>query len=266
MSALRAGLLERILTPGALSVAFQPILERTGAGWELHALEALTRGPRGTNVESACVLFEYAREKLAERRVDEAALRLALAGAAGIPGWQRLSLNLHASSLCAGDGLPDLLASLARDSSIDPARLIVEVIEYGPAWDLGAFRRGLDALRGHGMRIALDDVGRGHSNYRMLLDVAPDYIKIDQCIVHGCDHDPRRRAVIESLSYLARKLDCEVVAEGIESAGELVAVLDAGVRHVQGHLFEQRLGRAALLDSPWLAGGEAVTAALARLR
>src|ERR1051325_4047429 len=68
-------LLDVILEPDALTVLFQPILEYRAGQWHLHALECLVRGPKGTNLEPANVLFEYARRKHAEGLVDRACVR-----------------------------------------------------------------------------------------------------------------------------------------------------------------------------------------------
>ena len=64
------------------------------------------------------------------------------------------------------------------------------------------------------MRIALDDVGLGHSNFQMMVDAKPDYFKLDRYFVHGCHRDKYRRAVVASVAKLAEELDSSVVAEG----------------------------------------------------
>src|ERR1700686_3957395 len=99
-------LLDAILAPGGLSVLFQPIYEIHGQTLTLHALEALTRGPAGTNVHRADVLFEYARRKGAEGDLDHLCIELALREVATLPTQPVVSLNVHASTLERYDDFP----------------------------------------------------------------------------------------------------------------------------------------------------------------
>jgi EAL domain-containing protein (putative c-di-GMP-specific phosphodiesterase class I) len=231
-------LLDTILDPGGLRVLFQPIVEVGPEGKRgVHALECLTRGPQGTNLENAGVLFDYVRRKREESRVDRACVSTALETAAPIPNRPALSLNVHASTLGRDLGFPAFLGERAAASHIPPGELIVEIVEHAPPWDGHSFLSALQSLRDMGVRIALDDVGLGQSNYRMVLDCRPDYFKIDRYFAHGSAGDPHRRAVMESVHQLARKFGAQVVAEGIERPEDLETIKSLGIALVQGYLF-----------------------------
>ncbi|HSD67691.1 MAG TPA: EAL domain-containing protein [Vicinamibacteria bacterium] len=245
-------LLDDILAPGRLSVVFQPILDMSDARSRLFALECLIRGPHGTNVESAEVLFDYVRRKRAEAAVDRACVAAALADAAHIPGEPRLSLNVHAWTLGRDPGFRAFLLEQAHEARIDPRRLVVEIVEHAPLLDVPAFRRTLSELRASGIAIALDDVGLGQSNYRMILDVRPDIYKLDRYLVSGAWSDPHRQIILDSLARMVRRLEARAVAEGVEDHHELVAVEAAGIDLVQGFLFSRPLSRADLLASGFL--------------
>lgn len=227
-------LLDRILEPGALSVVFQPVVEEPGRG--VHYLEALIRGPQGTSAESPDVLFEYARRKHATASVDRACVGAILADARRLPASVRLGLNVHASTLALDLEFLNYLGDAASINGIDPERLIVEIVEHAPPWDVKAFRAGLDGLRAIGARIALDDVGLGHSNFMMILECRPHYFKIDSYFVRGSHVDFYRQAVLASVARLAQPFGAQVVAEGVESRGDLAAVHEAGIGLVQGFL------------------------------
>src|SRR5262249_34161739 len=96
-------LLDHILGPDGLSPRFQPIMEANGPEWNLHAVECLMRGPSDTNIESADILFEYARRKRAESVVDRACISAALKAAAQLQTVPRFFLNIHASTLGRDD-------------------------------------------------------------------------------------------------------------------------------------------------------------------
>jgi EAL domain-containing protein (putative c-di-GMP-specific phosphodiesterase class I) len=230
-------LLDRILEPGELSVVFQPIFEFTSGKRSLHAIECLIRGPRGTNLESADLLLEYVRCKREENLVDRVCIETALAAARALPGQPQLCLNVHASTVGRGESFLTALADAANRNGVALKRLTVEIVEHAPPWDGAGFLRAIAGLREMGIRLALDDIGLGQSNYKMILDTRPDYFKVDRYIVHGAHADIYRLAVLESIAQLARKFDGRAVAEGVESAADLKAVLDLGIDLMQGFLF-----------------------------
>ncbi len=247
-------LLDVILEPGRLSVVFQPMFEVCAASHQLFAVECLIRGPRGTNVERPSVLFEYVRRKRAEAAVDRACVATALADAGRLPGEPRLSLNVHASTLGRDPGFHDFLLERAEEARIDRRRLVVEIVEHAPPLDVPSFRRALTELRDAGIAIALDDVGLGQSNYKMILDVRPEIYKLDRYLVSGAWSDPYRQVILDSLARMVRRLQARAVAEGVEDHHELAAVEAAGIDLVQGFLFARPLARADLLAAGYLSG------------
>jgi EAL domain-containing protein (putative c-di-GMP-specific phosphodiesterase class I) len=225
-----------ILEPQGLTTLFQPIFEARCSGRRLFALEALTRGPRHTNIERSDVLFEYVRRKRGEPKVDLLAMASALRAARGLPSVPALSLNVHAVTLERERCLPHWLSELAREYAVPLDRLIIEIVEHAPPWSGTQFLDNLHQLRDLGVRIALDDVGLGQSNFRMIVDCRPDLLKIDRHFVEGCHADPLRRAVLESISDLACRLGGRAVAEGIDDERDLEAVSAAGIGLHQGFL------------------------------
>jgi EAL domain-containing protein (putative c-di-GMP-specific phosphodiesterase class I) len=254
-------LLDAILEPGRLSVVFQPIFEVGLETPRLHGLECLIRGPRSTNAEQPLVLFEYVRRKRAEAVVDRACVATALSEAAQLPASPRVSVNVHASTLGRDAGFPAFFLDCGREAGIDPSRLVVEVVEHSPPLDVPSFRLALNNLREAGVAIALDDVGLGQSNYKMMLDVRPDIYKLDRYLVHEAWNDPYRQVILDSLARMVRRLEARAVAEGVETPQELVAVEAAGIDLVQGFLFAKPLTRADLVDSGFLTGRAPASAA-----
>jgi EAL domain-containing protein (putative c-di-GMP-specific phosphodiesterase class I) len=247
-------LLDTLVEPGRLSVVFQPIFEVAGSNPHLYGLECLIRGPRGTNAERPAVLFEYVRRKRAEALIDRACIAAALTEAARIETRPRLSLNVHASTLGRDTGFPAYLLDLAAVARIDARRLVVEIVEHSPPLDVPSFRGALAALREAGVAIALDDVGLGQSNYKMILDVRPDIYKLDRYLVAGAWNDPYRQVILDSLARMVRRLEARAVAEGVETQQELVAVEATGIDLIQGFLFARPLPLPELVASGFLTG------------
>jgi EAL domain-containing protein (putative c-di-GMP-specific phosphodiesterase class I) len=225
-----------ILAAGGLSVVFQPIFDLDEDRPAVYAYEALCRGPKGTHFERAGVLFDYVRFKKQETPVDRRCIELAIAEGATLARSSFLSINVHALTIERDADLPRLIGEVTSRYGLDPSRIILELVEQSV---YGANRKllpALDRLRTMGIRIALDDVGLGHCNYKAILDVRPEVLKIDRYFVQNCAADPARQALLRSISSLACDFGATVVAEGIEQDDELATVRSANIRFGQGYL------------------------------
>jgi len=230
-------LLQQVLSKGGIVPIVQPIFRLDGDTHKLAGVECLTRGPGNTPFQRADALFAYARRKRAEHIVDQHCISAALEAASSIPPQIRLSVNVHASTLGRCADFCGWLCATAAENSIDPQRLTVEIVEHAPVWNRPEFSQTLAALREAGMRIALDDIGIGHSNFQMMVDVKPDYFKLDRYFVHGCHRNKYRYAVVASVAKLAEEFGSTVVAEGIEDPADVEVLRDVGITLVQGFLF-----------------------------
>lgn len=245
-----------IVEPQGLTTVFQPIFEARGDARRLYALEALTRGPKQTNIERSDILFEYVRRKRREAEVDLLAIASALRQVRGLPGKPSLSMNVHAVTLESEERLPQWLAEMAAEYSVPLDSLIIEIVEHAPPWSGPQFLHNLDRLRDLGVRIALDDVGLGQSNFRMIVDCRPDLLKIDRHFVDGSHADPMRRAVLESISDLANRLGARAVAEGIEDELDLETASEAGISLLQGYLLCRPCSTQALKKQDFMTAPE----------
>jgi EAL domain-containing protein (putative c-di-GMP-specific phosphodiesterase class I) len=231
------GLLRRLLEPSGLRTAFQPIMRRRESGWSLQGFEGLVRGPAETNLADAEVLFEYVRRKRAEAVVDRRAVEEILKAAAAFGPPVYLTANVHAATLEQDAGFPGFLERMLEEYWINPRRFTLEIVEHSPSRCGNRFLNALDGVRDLGCTIALDDVGLGYANYRMMLDVRPDCFKIDRYVMHGVHADYYRRAVVRSIVELAGSFGAYAVAEGIDSVADLETALAEGVASYQGYLF-----------------------------
>lgn len=233
---MRKSLLDVIVDPQQLSVRFQPIFRIGDGENHVHSVEALIRGPRGTHFESAQVLFDYVRRKRAEKVVDHSCLEAICSEIVHLPTDLRVNVNVHSATLGQTPGFADSFRHLVKKHSLQPDRFTVEIVEHAPSCDIPALSHTMERLRSAGIRIALDDVGLGQSNYRMMLDCHPEYFKIDAYFIRGVRDDSKRRAVIESVVAFSRALQGAVVAEGAESAEDIAMLSDMGVEFVQCNL------------------------------
>ena len=229
--------------PRPLATLVQAIVDVSSGSARVFAVECLTRGPRGSRLEEALPLFDYIRRRGLEREMDRLCVSQSLQSASACDC--RITLNVHPTSL--QDGFVPFLVEQSRRAGIDPSRVIVEIGEQSPAADANSFRRAIDGLRHHGVAIAIDDVGYGHSNLRAILESRPDYLKIDRYFVAGVDKDPAKVAAIRSIQSLAAFFDSRVIAEGVERPAELATLRRLGIDLFQGFLFS----RPAAVSSDW---------------
>jgi EAL domain-containing protein (putative c-di-GMP-specific phosphodiesterase class I) len=247
-------LLDRILEPGGLSIVFQPIFKLDNSGATIKSLECLARGPKDTNIEMPSVLFEYVRRKHEEALVDRACLAEIIRQARELPGEPCLSINVHASTLGRDHSFATFFLDAAAAASVDCSRLTVEIVEHVTFSDGFVFLNSLEELREAGVRIALDDVGLGQSNYKMALYCRPDFFKVDRYFVKDSNSDVYRRAILESVVHLARKVNAKVVVEGVETEADLNTVRSLGIDLIQGYLLAPPMPAAELISSHLLSG------------
>ena len=94
-----------------------------------------------------------------------------------------------------------------------------------------------DYYRNLGFQFALDDMGTGYAGLEELLELEPDYIKIDRSMVSGVDQDPARQDVLAAVLQLADKMGAQVIGEGLDTLEELDMLGRLGIRFGQGWLF-----------------------------
>ena len=128
---------------------------------------------------------------------------------------------------------------LHRSSSL--AGVVVEITEQDPITDYVAIQKKMSSIRAKGGMVAVDDVGSGYASLKHVMEVRPDFLKLDRGFIGGCHLDPARKALIEMIGTIARRLDAWIIAEGVETRPELEQLIVLDVSLAQGY----HLGRPA---------------------
>ncbi len=115
-------------------------------------------------------------------------------------------------------------------------RVVVELTGHTPVEDLTALGGQTAALRARGALIAVDAAGSGCSGLQQLAELRPQLVTLDRSLVAGVDTDPVRLALAEMVGAFAGRIDASLLAEGVETTGELAALARLGVPLVQGWL------------------------------
>jgi len=128
------------------------------------------------------------------------------------------------------------------------SQLVLEVTERQPIENLAETRHLIATLQGLGVRMALDDVGTGHSGLSYILKLGVDIIKIDKMFVDAIGIEHSSTAIIETLIDLAHNMRMDIIAEGVETFEQVVVLRDRGVRAAQGFVFAPPLPGASFLQ------------------
>jgi EAL domain-containing protein (putative c-di-GMP-specific phosphodiesterase class I) len=217
-----------------VKVAYQPIIDLQTD--HCLGIEALARFPepfaKPDRTLAAAQRFGLSTE-LERLVVSQAWKILSLLG----PG-QFLSLNV------APDALLDLArrANLRDDLPLD--QLVVEVTEHSEVDCYATLHRELRPLRERGLRIAVDDAGAGYASLRHILELRPDFIKVDRSLIDGVARDHARQVAVRAFLSLALDLGGRVVAEGVEQPEDLRVARELGAHAAQGYLLGRPTTRA----------------------
>ncbi len=229
--------LKRIIRDQQIETLFQPILEfDTG---RIVGYEAFARGPRDSAFESPDSLFESSREVGMAGELDRVCQRAALRSAARIGQGHKLFLNALPDSLLDPGFREGLLADLPADFPIRREDIVLEIGDRDAISDYEAFGAEVDDLRACGFRMSIDDVGRGSTSLESLSEVRPDFMKVDASLIRNIHNNRIKQELLRSLCQVARTMNAQVIAEGIETHEELEAARRCGARLGQGYLFQR---------------------------
>jgi len=164
-------------------------------------------------------------------------------------GWQlQLGVNVSVRHLQAGCLAPDVAVALA-ESGLAPGRLMLEITESVMLDAEDRLESDLATLKGMGCVLSVDDFGRGYSSLAYLARLPVDVLKMDREFFADIERDERAATLVASIVELGRSLGMDVVAEGVESVGQLNALRGMDCRFIQGWLFGRPMPLAELVPA-----------------
>lgn len=159
---------------------------------------------------------------------------------------RRISVNRSPRQFFTRDGSDDWISCL-REMGVPGAAMGVEITEGLLLDDRPDVMRQLTAFRQAGIAISLDDFGTGYSSLSYLTKFEIDYLKIDRSFVKDIVSREGSRAIVESISTMAARLDMQVIAEGVEEQAQAQVLAGIGCRMAQGYLYAQPMSEPAFM-------------------
>lgn len=226
------------------SMAFQPIVDLRDHS--VFAYEALVRGLDGSGAAEILGRVNddnrYAFDQACRIKAVELAARLEMPCL--------LSINFLPNAVYQAATCIRATLAAAQRYSFPTERIIFEVTENEQLIDKEHLKGIFKEYRRHQFRTAIDDFGAGYSGLNLLAEFQPDIVKLDMALLRSVDSDPVRQTILKGMVGVCRALDIEVIAEGIETPGELQTLQSMGLYLFQGYLFA-RPAFEALPDVNW---------------
>lgn len=220
---LRATRIDAVVAGGDLRMVFQPIVDVvTGV---VVGAEALARFPGGSPPNE---WFDDAAQVGRGTVLELAAVDAALSQLDGLPPGAFASVNVSPATAVT-PGFRALLEQYPAE------RVVVELTEHTRVDDYEVLLDALARFRARGIRVAVDDAGAGYAGLQHILRLNPDIVKLDTALTQAIDTDPVRRALASALVAFGQEVGAVIVAEGVETRGELVVLRDLGVPWGQGY-------------------------------
>ena len=213
------------------SFAFQPIVDARNR--EIISFEALVRGPHG---EPSASVFAQVPE-MAFPRFDELCRSKAIALASRLKIPNCLNLNLSAQSIYQIDLSIMTTFQASIESGIPVENIVFEALEMESLTDQRNLLRYLRLIQEFGFATAIDDFGAGYSGLKLLVEFQPNYIKLDRHLIGNIHQDFVKQSVFAGIKHTCEALAIDIVAEGVENAGEYTWLREAGVSIFQGYYF-----------------------------
>lgn len=233
---------------------FQPIVEVKTR--EIYGFEALSRGPKNSNLFSPINLFNIAIEHGCLFELDLLARKLAIQEYANRKHEHndkaKLFLNISVASLLVDNHESGSTLNILDMFDIKPSQVVIEITELQPVKDINSFILAINHYQKMGFKVAIDDLGSGYNGLKLWTDVKPDFVKIDKHFIDGIDIDANKYRFMETVMTLAKSLGTKIIAEGVETEKQLKVLEELRVDFVQGFLLKRPSPSACLnLDYEW---------------
>ncbi|WP_170121996.1 putative bifunctional diguanylate cyclase/phosphodiesterase [Breoghania corrubedonensis] len=158
----------------------------------------------------------------------------------------RVAVNISMAQFRDPDGFSAMVMGVLEETGLPPWLLELEVTESMAMRDATEIARIVDPLREAGIRFAIDDFGTGYSSLAHLTRLPFDIFKIDRNFTAGIGSDQSAEVIVQTILAMARSLDYETVAEGVETKEQLAFLKTHGCTMAQGYLVSKPVSHTAL--------------------
>ena len=161
--------------------------------------------------------------------------------------FQRLAINISPLQF-AQDSFVEQIDHALKERGISGQSIELEITENLLLENVEVARQKMAQLKKYNLHLSIDDFGTGYSSLRYLKHLDVDVLKIDRSFVTQLHKDESDQAIVDTILMIAKRLNLQVIAEGVENESELNALKKMGCKQFQGYLFDKPLNEAELLN------------------
>ena len=183
--------------------------------------------------------FADARKIGMQRELERAVILKTLDRLEDLPRALTLSINVSPDMMIHGN-LPAMIDGPNSD------RIVLELTEHNYFDSMTDLQTQIKHLRRMGAKIAVDDLSAAHSSLSTVLQIKPDFVKLDSELVRGIHMDPASQALTAGIVHFAKAINADVIAEGVERVQEAESLHKLGVKFGQGYFLGRPGGMNAL--------------------
>lgn len=231
--------LKELIINEDINTHFQPIVSLEDGS--IFAYEALSRGPKGSPMESPLMLFGVADKTSLSFELDRLCRRKAIQNVQGLGPKQKLFVNTFPTTMHDPEFKGEHLQNLLKSANLKGENVVFEITERFAIENYDLFQKEQAYYADLGFGLAVDDIGTGYGSLEAIANLKPEYVKVDISIVRQIHQSPVKQALLKALLDIGRKVGSKIIAEGIETQEELDTVRGLGVDYGQGY----RLARPA---------------------
>jgi len=218
-----------------IKMAMQPIVNVKTR--EIFAYESLVRGANGEGAGE--VLSRVTEDN--KYTFDQTCRIRAIETAAKLNIQTNLSINFMPNAIYEPETCLAQTLKTANETGFPRERIIFEVTEHEKIENHALLVDVFKTYREYGFRTAIDDFGQGYAGLNLLADFQPDFLKIDMNLIRNIHEDRTKKAILAGIISVAKELDIELIAEGIETQGEYEYLREKEIALMQGYYFAKPL-------------------------
>lgn len=224
--------MNQLLDEKKIKSVFQPIVSLKNG--KIFGYEALSRITIKDSCFSIGEAFEIAEEMNCLWSLEHLCRVNSLKMSQNKPQEAKLFINVDPNIMQDPEFKSGVTCESLKKYNLNCDDIIFEATERSAIKNMEIFKSSINHYRKQGFRVAVDDVGSGYSGISRVFDVNPQYIKIDMSIIQGIENDELKRSFVSALSQFSKEAGIKLVAEGIETAEQLNAVIALKVDYGQG--------------------------------
>jgi EAL domain-containing protein (putative c-di-GMP-specific phosphodiesterase class I)/GGDEF domain-containing protein len=228
-------MLQKLIIDEDIKIVFQPVVNLENL--EIIGYEALARGPEASEHSSPLLLFTLAAECGLSFELDRLCRKKAFESVRDNKIEDKIFVNTLTTTIHDPEFRGMYLKGLFEDLKIKPQNVVFEISERLAIDNYDIFRTALRDYTDVGIVHASDDTGKGYSDLERIMELRPGFLKVDITLVRDIDKSYVKHEIMKAISRLAKGINAEIVAEGIETKSEYEMLKALNIKYGQGYLF-----------------------------